>query len=98
MFDITDFLGNPEIRISDNPKFEVLRMFRSPISEKSDFRAKPDSQMSGIADVQKSGFSEIREQEIELLEASNAGHRRCPDPTQKQYYLHWSIPALGVPH
>ena len=38
---------------------------------------------SGFPEFQKSGFSELREQDVGFLEASDAGHRRCPDPTQK---------------
>ena len=72
-FQNSDF---PKVRISENPKIRIFRFPDFRISEDPDFRKSENSDfpMSGSPDV-------------ELSEASDARHRRCPDPSKDQGYL-----------
>ena len=63
----------PKNRSSGNPKIRAFRFPDFRISEKTDFRKSenPDFPIS-------------RNPDVEFSEASDARHRRCPDPSKKQ--------------
>ena len=96
---ITSFLGHTNIQVQIvHPVFcriSDIQKSGNPDNRKS---GHPDFRKSGYPDIRKSEYREIRisgnpdiriskEHDVEFLEASDAWHRRCQDPSEKQENL-----------